>query len=265
MLHALAEAMRRSFLLRFAYSGDTDKPAQRLDDVYPRAIRKRLARNFSAKKASKTEPMILRGSTTKQRGGSHTSHVSIVDRQGMAVSSTHTINLLFGAAIVTPKSGVWLNNELDDFAYTLSDSNAFGLAGNRAGLFRPGARPTSSMTPTIVVHKGQPRLLLGAPGGTRIPTSVFLTAFWHLVGGLDLQAASDHFRIHHQALADELWLEEGDDGDAALDAIKARGHEVVRRVPWCNVQAIAIHASGGEKARYEAVCDKRGGGGAMCL
>ncbi len=264
-LHALAEAMRRSFVLRFAYSGDTDKPAAGLGSVYPKRKRKRLARSFKVGKASKSASLILRGSTTGQGSGSHTSHVSIIDRQGMAVSSTHTVNLLFGAAIIAPVSGVWLNNELDDFAFNLKDSNAFGLAGNRAGLFRPGARPTSSMTPTIILEKGKPRLLLGAPGGTRIPTAVFLTAFWHLQSGMPLQEASDHFRIHHQALADELWLEEGDTADFALAGLSARGHTVVRRVPWCNVQAIAVQPDGDAKARYEAVSDKRGDGGAMCL
>lgn len=264
-LHALAEAMRRSFLLRFAYSGDTDKPAKVLSDVYPKRDRKRLGRTFNAKQASKSAAMVISGSTAGQREGTNTSHVAIIDRDGMAVSSTHTVNLLFGAAILAPKSGVWLNNELDDFSFTLIDSNAFGLAGNKASLFRPGARPTSSMTPTIILDKGQPRLLIGAPGGTRIPTAVFLTAFWHLRAGLELQAASDHLRIHHQALADELWLEEGEIADKLVDAMTGLGHVVTRRAPWCNVQAIAIHTIGVGKARYEAVCDKRGEGGAMTL
>ena len=265
-LHALAEAMRRSFLLRFAYSGDTDEPSEKLADVYPKRDRNRLARSFDPKRASKSAAMIIGGSTSSQREGSNTSHVAIVDRAGMAVSATHTINLLFGAAMVAPSSGVWLNNELDDFSFTLSDSNAFGLAGNKASLFRPGARPTSSMSPSIVLTmSGEPRLLIGAPGGTRIPTAVFLTAFWHLAGGLELQAASDQFRIHHQALADELWLEEGPAADAQVTALKALGHQVSRRPPWCNVQAIAIHPAGGAKARFEAVCDRRGDGGAMTL
>lgn len=263
VLHALLEAMRRSFVLRFAYSGDTPTPAATLDEVYPRAVRKRLARSFDPTRATPTAGLIIAGSTAMGQGR-HTSHLSIVDRDGMAIASTHTINLLFGAGILVPAAGVWLNNELDDFSFNLQDANAFGLAGNTAGLFRPGARPQSSMTPLIVLEGGRPVLLAGAPGGTRIPTAVFLSAYWHLVAGMPLKAAVDRARVHHQALPDEAWVEEGPGHSATAAALESRGHAVVRKAPWCDVEAVRVQTREGGR-RLEAVSDRRAEGGAMAM
>ncbi len=262
VLHAFAEAMRRSFVLRFAYGGDTDKPAVRLGQLFPNKIRRKLQRSFRAGSVTPTDSIAIGGSTgARQRG--NTSHVSIVDANGMAVASTHTINLLFGAGIVTPNGGVWLNNELDDFSFTLKDSNAFGLAGNAAGLFRAGARPPSSMTPTILLETGKPRLLIGAPGGTRIPTAVFQAAWWYLVAGLPLQQAVAKMRVHHQGFPDQIWLEEGAAADGVSKGLEGIGHQVNKVRPWCNIQAVGITSATSRK--LEAVSDNRYEGGAMAL
>ncbi len=234
--HALVETMRRAFQLRLAYSGDTLTPAAALDDVYPAAVRSKLASTFDPKRATPTPT----GAGGKLEGHTNTSHVSIIDRDGMAVASTHTINLLFGSGIVAAKTGVWLNNELDDFSLTLTESNAFGLAGSKANLFRPGARPVSSMTPTIFLLAGKPALIIGSPGGTRIPTAVFQVAWRTLVAGQTLRAAVDAPRLHHQAFPDEVWVEAGVGEQRWRKGLRALGHRVVVKEPWCDVQAVRI-------------------------
>jgi gamma-glutamyltranspeptidase/glutathione hydrolase len=253
VLHAFAEAMRRSFVLRFAYGGDTDKPAARLGQLFPNKIRRKLQRSFRANGVTPTDSIAIGGSTVARQRG-NTSHLSIVDAKGMA---------LFGAGIVTPNGGVWLNNELDDFSFTLKDSNAFGLAGNAAGLFRAGARPPSSMTPTILLEKGKPRLLIGAPGGTRIPTAVFQAAWWYLVAGLPLQQAVAKMRVHHQGFPDQIWLEKGAAADGVSKGLEGIGHRVKKVRPWCNIQAVGITSAPSRK--LEAVSDNRYEGGAMAL
>ncbi|HAN30179.1 MAG TPA: gamma-glutamyltransferase, partial [Myxococcales bacterium] len=163
------------------------------------------------------------------------------------------------SGIVASKSGVWLNNELDDFSFTLKDSNAFGLAGSQANLFRPGARPVSSMTPTIVVKKGKPILVVGSPGGTRIPTAVFQVAWRKVVGKSSLLQAVDAPRLHHQAFPDEVWVEAGNAARRWSAGLQKMGHKVIEKPAWCNVQAVAATAKG---RGYEAVSDGRYDGSA---
>ncbi|MCB9738417.1 MAG: gamma-glutamyltransferase [Deltaproteobacteria bacterium] len=257
--HALLEAMRDSFHLRLGFSGDPGKPARTLDDVYPKKARKRLRSLFSGERATPSGKGELRAERHD-----NTSHVSIVDADGMAVSSTHTVNLLFGAGIVGATSGVWLNNELDDFAFDRDTSNAFGLAGSEANLFRPGARPVSSMTPVIASDKAGVRLVVGSPGGTRIPTTVLLVAWRALDLQQPLEQAVAAPRLHHQAFPDEAWIEP-DGAPIWQRTLEAMGHKVVVKRAWCNVQAVSVKTEGGGRRRLEAVSDPRGEGGAMGL
>ena len=259
--HALVEAMRASYLLRLAYSGDPGKGAARLDDVYPVASRRKLLRGFSAAKAGTSTRIAVPGG--KLENHDNTSHVSIIDQDGMAVASTHTINLLFGAGIVGSQSGVWLNNELDDFSFAEDASNAFGLAGSKANMFRPLARPVSSMSPVVLRDsKAGVRLVAGSPGGTRIPTAVLQVIWRHLVAGQPLDGAVQAGRVHHQAFPDEVWIEPGQANLSA--ALGKLGHTVVEKARWCNVQAIGRTAQQGQWV-LEAVSDGRGEGGAMAL
>ena len=263
-LHEWVEAMRRSFLLRIAYSGDAERPATTLDEAFPPAARRAAAASFSLDFATPSDT--LSGRPPKQanpRGSApNTSHVSIVDGRGMAVSATHTINLYFGSGIIAPESGVILNNEMDDFTFSLTDANAFGLAGSAANLARPGARPVSSMTPVIVLKDGRPVLVVGTPGGTRIPTTVAWVLHWWTVTG-DLRQAVAGVRIHHQAWPDRVEVEEGSDEFATRLAYR---HTVERRPPWCNVQAVGLECPKGapscDHPAWTAVSDPRGEGGA---
>ncbi len=255
--HALAEAMRASFLLRFEFSGDDERSARRLDDVYPAKARLALARRYDPRRASDPPPP-----AADRAGERHdnTSHISIIDSDGLAVASTQTINLWFGAGIVSRRTGIWLNNELDDFSYADGASNAFGLAASRANRFAPGKRPVSSMTPTVLLDaRGKVEAVVGTPGGTRIPTTVLQVLYRQRVLGQDLAAAVAAPRLHHQALPHEIWLEP--EGSEWAFGLQALGHRTVEKARWCNVQAVGRLGDG----QWQAVADPRGEGGVMVV
>lgn len=268
--HALVEAMRRSFVLRLAYSSDVPKTV--LDDVFPCADRQALGASFVAGKATPTGSLPHVGppptAAPALERHENTSHVSVVDREGMAIAVTHTVNLLLGSGIMTAQGGVLLNNEMDDFSYTTLDHNAFGLAGSAANLARPLARPVSSMTPMVLMqgpaHKpGKPWMVVGSPGGTRIPTTVLQVIFRVAVLGQDLDMAVAAPRVHHQALPDAAWVEEGGEADAVAQALSDRGHAIQRKPAWCNVQAIVRQDESEGRSRWIAVSDPRGEGAAV--
>jgi gamma-glutamyltranspeptidase/glutathione hydrolase len=274
-IHAWAEAMRRSFLLRIGYSGDSDHPAATLDDAFPRAARRAAAAAFFPTYATSSASLSVIASPKKGTphvSAPNTSHVSIIDSRGMAVSSTHTINLLFGSGIIAPESGVILNNEMDDFTFYLTDSNYFGLAGSAENLARPGARPVSSMSPLILLKDGKPKVVAGTPGGTRIPTTVAWVLYWSRSMG-DLARAVAMPRIHHQAWPDRVEIERGfsdplarTGSDEMAESLARAGHTVERRPPWCNVQAVALECPDGlpcDQPAWTAVSDPRGEGGAV--
>lgn len=261
--HALAEAMRRSFALRLRFSGDPAVAAKTLDQAYPREARQALL-PWNPRQATATAdlPAVPPG---KLEQHANTSHVSIRDGDGLVVSSTHTVNLLFGSGLMAARSGVLLNNEMDDFSFTTTDSNAFGLAGSAANLARPGARPVSSMTPLVVMQgpptqPGAPWLVLGSPGGTRITTTVLQVLFRVAHSGWPLTMAVAAPRLHHQALPDQVFVEAGPEGDDLRAGLAAHGHKVALMPRWCNVQALQALPEGGGRLRWHAVADPRGEG-----
>lgn len=263
--HALAEAMRRSFALRLSFSGDPAVAATELDQVYPRTARQALL-PWNPRLATATADL-PKLPPTKLEQHANTSHVAIRDGEGLVVSSTHTVNLLFGSGLVSPRSGVLLNNEMDDFSYNTTDSNAFGLAGSAANLARPGARPVSSMSPLIVMQgpapqPGSPWLVLGSPGGTRITTTVLQVLFRVAHSGWTLAAAVAAPRLHHQALPDQVFVEAGPEGDELRSGLVAHGHKVALAPRWCNVQALQALPEDGGRLRWQAVSDPRGEGAA---
>ena len=263
--HALAEAMRRSFLLRLAYSGDPAHPAEKLDDAYPPAVRQQMQLSFDGRRATKTAELPAPSALPKLETHQNTSHLSIVDGDGLAIASTHTVNMLLGSGIMAAASGVLLNNEMDDFSYTTTDANAYGLAGSVANLARPNARPVSSMTPLVlmqgpVVAPGHPWMIIGAPGGTRIVTAVLQVVFRVAYTGWQLDTAVATTRVHHQALPDVVFVESGADGDQIASQLIGLGHTVERRPPWCNVQAIVARPETDGAEQWFAVSDPRGEG-----
>ncbi len=265
--HALAEAMRRSFWLRLAFSNDI--PVFSLDAAYPRAARDLLATGFAPQHAVPTAALpLLQTGDAKLETHENTSHIAVIDADGLAISATHTVNLLLGAGIVAPKTGILLNNEMDDFSFAVGAQNYFGLAGSAANMVRPGARPVSSMAPLVLMQgppqqPGLPWLAVGSPGGTRITTSVLQVVFKVLRRGATLAQAVAAPRLHHQAVPDQTEIEEAPGQLDRQKQLEMRGHTVLAKPPWCNVQAVWRQPDATAGVQWHAVSDPRGEGAAI--
>jgi gamma-glutamyltranspeptidase / glutathione hydrolase len=175
--------------------------------------------------------------------GSNTTHFSVVDSAGNAVSNTYTLNYPYGVGLVAEGTGVLLNDELDDFTAALGASNAFGLVGFEANLPAPGKRPLSSMTPTIVLKDGKVVLVTGSPGGSRIISAVLQIIVDVLDYRMDVAAAVAAPRLHHQWMPDRVRVEHGFPADV-IDGLKARGHTVVEPLGQTSANSIAVTANG---------------------
>jgi gamma-glutamyltranspeptidase/glutathione hydrolase len=177
---------------------------------------------------------------------SDTTHYSVVDREGNAVSVTTTLNNGFGSRVTAGSLGFLLNDEMDDFAAKMGVPNMYGLIQGPADAIAPGKRPLSAMTPTIVLQNGKLRYVLGSPGGARIITTVaniFLSA---AENGLNIQEAVDAPRFHHQYLPDRLYLEPGFSAET-IAGLRARGYELrIQDGHWSNGECIAIDPKTGE-------------------
>jgi gamma-glutamyltranspeptidase/glutathione hydrolase len=222
-MHQLAEVMRRFYADRNAYLGDPDfvqNPVVNLLDT-----------DYITRRRASIDPMKATPNASLGAGlgpgteRAETTHYNVVDADGNAVAVTYTLNGGFGNGITVPGLGFLLNNEMDDFTSKPGAPNLFGLVQGEANTIEPGKRPLSSMTPTIVLRDNQLYMLLGGPGGSRIPTAV-LQVFLNIVDfGMNPQEAVDAPRFHHQWLPDVLGVERGFSPDA-LALLRSRGHEV---------------------------------------
>src|SRR3984957_17525314 len=175
--------------------------------------------------------------------GSNTTHFSVVDSFGNAVSNTYTLNFSYGVGLVAEGTGVLLNNELDDFTAAPGAANAYGLVGFDANLPGPGKRPLSSMSPTIVLRDGKPVLVTGSPGGSRIISTVLQVIVNVLDYHMDVAAAVAAPRLHHQWLPDEVRIERGFADDPRAE-LRAMGHHVVEPMGQTSANSIAVTANG---------------------
>jgi gamma-glutamyltranspeptidase / glutathione hydrolase len=252
LLHREAEAMRRAFTDRNTYLGDpafVHNPVERL-----------LSKSYAAElrhgigdRASPTPKF-----EASARSGASTTHYSVVDGEGNAVSCTTTLNNSYGSAVTVTGAGFLLNDEMDDFATAPGKPNMYGLVQGEANAIAPGKRMLSAMTPSIVLDpKGQLRLVVGTPGGPRIITMVYHVISNVIDHHMALAQAVEAPRIHHQGLPDELLTEQGAFPDATLDSLRARGHQVIARGYWGDVEAIIRTPAG-----WQGVSDPRRGGGA---
>jgi gamma-glutamyltranspeptidase/glutathione hydrolase len=240
-LHVMVEAMKRGYADRARHLGDpalADVPMQRL---LSKAYAERLRSSIEMKRA--TPAAEIADLSPPKREGQNTTHFSIVDRFGNAVSNTYTLNFSYGLGMVAAGTGVLLNNELDDFTAAVGASNAYGLIGFEANLPGPGKRPLSSMSPTIVLKDGKPVLVTGTPGGSRIITGVLQVILNTIDHGMNAAAAVAAPRLHHQWLPDEVRVENGFPAEA-LDSLRARGHAVAMPLPQTSANSIAITPEG---------------------
>jgi len=235
-LHVMIEAMKRAYADRARYLGDpafVDAPTQIL-----------IAKDYAAKQRASIDlaratPWADALSAPPPREGSNTTHYSVIDSRGNAVSNTYTLNFPYGVGLVADGTGVLLNNELDDFTAAPGASNAFGLVGFEANLPGPGKRPLSSMSPTIVLKDGKPVLVTGSPGGSRIISAVTQVIVDVIDYKMDIAAAVAAPRLHHQWRPDEVRIENGFPDDV-LAELKARGHKLVEPLGYSSANSIAV-------------------------
>ena len=187
----------------------------------------------------------------------HTTHYSVVDAEGNAVSCTTTLNDGFGSAVAVSGAGFLLNDEMDDFATALGKPNLYGLIQGEANAIQPGKRMLSAMTPSIVLDPhGKLLMVVGTPGGPTIITQVYHVISNVIDHHMTLAQAVAAPRMHHQALPDAIRLEKDGFQPATLTALEALGHALEFRTHWGDVEAIIRIGEG-----WEGVSDPRGGGG----
>jgi gamma-glutamyltranspeptidase / glutathione hydrolase len=235
-LHVMIEAMKRSYADRARYLGDPD--------FVKAPVATLTSKEYAAKQRASIDldhatPWTDALSATPPHEGSNTTHFSVVDSQGNAVSNTYTLNFSYGVGLVADGTGVLLNNELDDFAAAPGASNAYGLVGFEANLPGPGKRPLSSMSPTIVLKGGKPVLVTGSPGGSRIISTVLQVIVNVLDYDMDVASAVAAPRLHHQWLPDEVRIEHGFPDDV-IAALKAKGHTIVEPMGQTSANSIAV-------------------------
>ncbi len=236
-IHVMAEAMKQAYADRATYLGDADfvdVPVKELTNKqYASDIRGQIDMG-KARPASEVKASVLTPYESNE-----TTHFSVVDRFGNAVSNTYTINFSYGSGIVATGTGVLMNNEMDDFSAKTGVSNAYGLIGGDANAVAAGKRPLSSMSPTIVMKDGKVFLVTGSPGGSRIITTTLQIIMNVIDHKMNIAEATQAPRIHHQWLPDELRVEEGISADTKA-ILRAKGHDVVTKRTMGAVQSIMV-------------------------
>jgi len=240
--HYLAEAMRRFFADRSEYMGDPDfvsvPVAGMLDPAYISKLRAAIDPE-RATPSSQIRPGHPEGAESLE-----TTHYNVVDREGNAVAVTYTLNGGYGSGVTVPGLGFLLNNEMDDFAAKPGEPNMFGLVQGERNAIQPNKRPLSSMAPAIVLRDGKLFLVLGAPGGSYIPSAVTQVILNVIDFKMNVQDAVDAPRIHHQWLPDKLQCEKGVSPDTVA-ILKARGYDVDFSPAVVLARVEAILADGG--------------------
>ena len=235
-LHDMIEAMKRAYADRAVYMGDPDSVKMPI----ARLLSKKYAAALRAGIGDKATPAVaVRAGAPADTEGKNTTHFSIIDRDGNAVSNTYTLNFNYGLGLVADGTGVLLNNELDDFTAKPGTANAYGLVGFNANLPGPDKRPLSSMTPTIVLKDGKPFLITGSPGGSRIITTVLQVIADVIDFHMPVDKAVGAPRLHNQWQPDQTYVEPGF-APAVLDALKARGHIIAPTEPYSSANSIEV-------------------------
>jgi len=240
-LHLLIEAMKRAYADRARYLGDPAFVNAPIETLIAKDYASKLRAGISSERATPSKELV--SASAGPREGSNTTHFSVVDARGNAVSNTYTLNFSYGVGLVADGTGVLLNNELDDFTAAVGASNAYGLIGFEANLPGPGKRPLSSMSPTIVLKEGKPVLVTGSPGGSRIISTVLQVIVNVLDYKMDVAAAVAAPRLHHQWLPDEVRVERGFPSDV-LGELKAMGHHIVEPMGQTSANSICVTAEG---------------------
>lgn len=256
------EAMRRAYRDRAAYLGDPDFVKIPLEHLLSPQYAAGLAQSIEPGKATPSASLPQPPQPKRPaKEGVDTTHYSILDAEGNRVSATVTVNLIFGSAFMAPGTGVFVNDEMDDFAASTTDSNAFGLIGSEANAIAPGKRPLSTMTPTFV---DGPRgvLVIGTPGGSRILTMVLL-GMLDFFSGADAKDIVSLPRYHMQYLPDQVQFEPGAFDAEQQEALQKMGYKLDALThPYGNMQVVLWRPTDGT---LQAASDPRAVGTAQVM
>jgi gamma-glutamyltranspeptidase / glutathione hydrolase len=247
----MTEVERRAFADRGEYMGDPDHYKVPVDlltnDVY---LQERM-KDYNPAKA--TPSASVKPGRLPKAESEETTHLSVIDKDGNAVSVTTTLNNSYGSRTVVGGAGFFLNDEMDDFSIKPGVPNMYGAIGGEANSIKPGKRMLSSMTPTLVLKDNKPFIVIGTPGGTTIPTQVFQTLVNILEFNMNTDDAVYQPRFHHQWLPDHVDVEKNFPA-AVIDSLKKMGYKVNTRGTFGRLEIIKVLPGG----KFEAVADNRG-------
>jgi gamma-glutamyltranspeptidase/glutathione hydrolase len=240
-VHVMAETMKRAYADRSEYLGDPDfvkvPTAALTSRDYAAKIASQIALNKTTP-SSEIKPGLLAPYESTQ-----TTHYSVVDKFGNAVSNTYTLNFSYGSGLVAAGTGILLNNEMDDFSVKPGSPNGYGLIGGDANAVEGNKRPLSSMSPTIVMKDGKPFIVTGSPGGSRI-INITLQIIMNVIDHkLNIAEASAAPRVHHQWQPDYLWVEHSLNGDT-IELLQGKGHDVRVQESIGSTQSIVVRDEG---------------------
>ncbi len=240
-IHFMAEAMKLAYADRAKYLGDTDFVSVPISGLVSKKYALELKKTINDKLTNSSKN-ILHGNPLPYESD-ETTHFSIIDKFGNAVANTYTINFSYGSHIVVEGAGFLLNNEMDDFSAKPGIANAYGLIGGKANQIQANKRMLSSMSPTIVKKNDKNFLITGSPGGARIITTTLQVISNVIDHNLNIQAAVNATRVHHQWLPDEIRIEQG----LSMDTIKIlqnMGHTIKQKRPMGAIQSIMVGKDG---------------------
>lgn len=247
-IHLMVEAEKRAFADRSVHLGDPD--------FYPVPVDTLISKDYTLKRMETFDPSkasVIDSISASALESEETTHFSIIDPWGGAVSVTTTLNTAFGSKVVVDGAGFILNNEMDDFSSKVGEPNFYGLVGAEANKIEAEKRMLSSMTPTIVEKEGNLFMVVGTPGGSTIITSVFQTIVNVIEFNLDLVDAVHNCRFHHQWKPEFVFLEDGCLPEETRKTLSALGHELKSRSSIGRVEAILV-----DENSISAVADNRG-------
>lgn len=246
----MTEVERRAYADRAEYMGDADFYKVPENQITSDAYLKDRMKDYQPGIAGNSQ-QIKEGVLPKE--SEQTTHLNVVDAEGNAVAVTTTLNNSYGSKTVVGGAGFFLNDEMDDFSAKPGTPNIYGAVGGDANAIAPGKRMLSSMAPTIVLQNGKPFLIVGTPGGTTIPTSVFQTLVDIIDFKMNTEDAVYKPKFHHQWLPDEIDVEKTFPKDTR-EALEQMGYKIVERGPIGRTEVIKVLANGS----FEAVADNRG-------
>jgi gamma-glutamyltranspeptidase/glutathione hydrolase len=241
--HLLIEAERRAYADRAQFLGDMDYYPVPLDSLLDTAYLDERFADFTPEKAMSSDS-IRAGAFQVSIESFETTHTSVVDPAGNAVSLTTTVNSNYGSKLFVPGAGFFLNNEMDDFSKKPGVPNQFGLVGSDANAIEAGKRMLSSMTPTIIEKEGELFMVLGSPGGPTIITSVLQTFLNVAEFGMPIDEAIARKRFHHQWLPDQVWYEKGAMDSLTQKQLEQMGHRFVSKSALGAVKGIQVLPDG---------------------